>query len=266
MIRMRDETDRMHDETDGMHEGAESVVLIESADAGMAEGAPVFKGRMLHFGDLWTLLRKPVSFFDGSIKLDSQPLLFIVLLVIGASNAIDRIDSELMQYATSGNGMTGSGELNPIVDLVVSYGWISFWVYAILFGAISAGIAWIINGWWYGKRLEWCSERNITDVDRRLGRMSFFYNQLIPSALSVLMAVTYTFRHGDYIEAYFEMTLLDSFGAFMVLVLMTISVVNSYRTVCGVFPMKKWPARIWFLMLPIAIYLVAIIGALSLFM
>jgi hypothetical protein len=117
-------------------------------------------------------------------------------------------------------------------------------------GLIGAVSLWYLGGWWYNLRVRWSG---VPSHDKRQGRLIYIYSGLVEALPSLSYALLATAIYANYQAAWDAEELWSS----LLLVFPFWSVVVSYRGVRTSFPVKPWPARLWFLILPSLMYVFA---------
>ena len=157
-----------------------------------------------------------------------------------------RLDRMLIQ-ADLGRSRPGWATLEPIV----TESWFGFWVLVLGGGAVWAAFSWYAGGWWYGVRLRWAGVPKPPPVQPRLLHT---YSTLVAALASLVYAVIATFIFDSYADAWASE---ESWSA-LLLVFPFWSIVTSYRGLSTWYhPTKPWVARLWFVILPCLVYLVA---------
>lgn len=133
--------------------------------------------------------------------------------------------------------------------------WLGFWILVLGAGALSGVFLWWVGGWWFALRLRWSGA---ADPDRRLARLVMAYSAFIFSGPTVAAAAIYTLVYRSYAAAYAS----DELYSLALMIFPFWSVVVSYRGVRSLFEVGAWRSRIWFLILPLAVYVIAF-GALA---
>jgi hypothetical protein len=175
-----------------------------------------------------------------------------VALLAGISAASGRIDKELIR-ADLGQGRPGFEAFSD----VVLQSWLYYWPFVIALGVAWAAALWYIGGWWYRVRLKWSGSEN---PDKTLARIVYIYAQLVQAIPVVLALVVQTVVYENYLELWNSEATLS----LLLLAFPFWSCVTSYRGVRARFEAKRGRVMIWFLVLPILMYTLALglIGAL----
>ncbi|CAM4325484.1 hypothetical protein F901_01474 [Acinetobacter dispersus] len=191
-----------------------------------------------------TLFFQPKKFFSQSKNYHHQSIIFAAYL-IGIVAVMDRVDQKLLSAETSG--------IRPLIDWITG-SWLSYWLWVLGTGIISAVIAWLIQGWWYKKRLQFSGAK---EADPQLARHVYVLQSLVFVLPIVITTAIQTFLYPNYIEAYNQSTFLGLISV----PFLFLSCWVSYRGATQVFNTNGW-AKFWFLGLPILFY-VLIIGVFS---
>ncbi len=199
------------------------------------------------------LFLRPVHFLRSELALGQTPYVLLVTWCYGISSAVERLDSELLR-AEVGSPRPSWEQLEPIV----LGSWTGFWTWVAVIGAAGGLFAWWIGGWWYRMRLSFSGAR---DPDRRLARLVLVYTSFVFAGPSVLVALAYTILYENYRVAYETAELLPLVLVFFVFW----SVLTSYTGAITVFDVSRWRARLWFLILPVLVYLTVFGVAATLF-
>jgi hypothetical protein len=194
------------------------------------------------FGNLSDLFFRPTLFFKSQIAIGKLPYLFFITWIVGISGAMDRIDKQLLK-ASAGNSAALETFMGKIVD-----SWTAFWIFVMLMGAVSGYFLWLFGGWWYNTRLKICG---VVNHDKKNGRIVYIYTSFVYALPCVLTSIIQTFLYANYRDAYNS----DSLLTMLLLVFPFWAVINSYKAVNTVFETKKGKAKLWFLILPIIVYI-----------
>lgn len=187
------------------------------------------------------LLLQPERFFPQGARQLNGFLLVILVLALGASGTIGRMEMGALRSTATGNA------------LLAVKSWSSYWS-AVLAGCLVGGpIAYFVWGWWYRVRARWSGA---TDVDARLARrICLITDAVIAVPLLVLTAVD-SWRYGDPVAMW-------NGGDVVAMTAMTApfwSIFVSYRAVRASFSVIRARAIIWFVILPAAFYVSFTLG------
>ncbi|WP_336042372.1 hypothetical protein [Acinetobacter dispersus] len=191
-----------------------------------------------------TLFFQPKKFFSQSKTYHHQSIIVIAYL-IGVVTVMDRIDQQLLRAETTNR----TSFMSSAVD-----SWSSYWLWVLGMGIISAAFGWLIQGWWYKKRLQFSGAK---EADPQLARHVYVLQSFVFALPIVITTAIQTFLYPNYIEAYNQSTILG----FISVPFLFLSCWVSYRGATQVFHTNGW-AKFWFLGLPILFY-VLIIGVFS---
>jgi hypothetical protein len=195
-----------------------------------------------HLVDLFV---RPSRFFTGQLALGKTPYAVLVAWCYGVAAAIDRIDQNLLR-AQLGRPRPGWDNLAPfVVD-----SWSGFWLFVLASGAVGGLFLWWLGGWWFAVRVRWSG---VAAPDRRLARLVMAYSAFVHSAPLVVATAISTFFFASYAEAFDA----DESYSLVLLAFPFWSAVTSYSGVRSVFGVSGWRPRLWFLILPCLLYLVA---------
>ena len=199
------------------------------------------------------LFFQPGKFFSDLSILMQTKYVVPVTWVFGLSQAIDKIDEELLK-ADLGSSSARSEFIIPFIDT-----WTNYWAFILVYGTISALFLWWIGGWWYRIRLEWSGAK---DPDHRLARVVYIYASFVVAAPSVIIALIQTSMYDNYLQSYNSGDLWTS----IIILFLFWSLVTSYIGVRTTFTVSRWKARTWFIILPGLLYFLILGGAVLLFM
>lgn len=187
---------------------------------------------------------RPTTYFQ-TVTMDRGKYWLGALWLLGVASTLGQVDKNLMR-ADLGQPRAGWDALGPIV----MGSWWSFWVFLLGVGVAAAAMHWYVGGWWYNLRIRWAGA---PAHDKRTGRLVFVFARLVVAAPSVAYAVIATALYEDYLAAWRAEELWST----VLLLFPFWSVVVSYRGVRASFPVKVGRARVWFLLLPFAVYVIA---------
>ncbi|MCP3984405.1 MAG: hypothetical protein GY723_08445 [bacterium] len=210
---------------------------------GNAEAAPLIPASMA------ALFFRPRHFFSGHFALGSTPYLLFVILIVGIAGVMRNIENKLA-------GAELGGRESIYTSLAES--WLTYWGCVVLLGVIGGVFLWALGGWWYRMRIRFSGAK---DVDPQEARLVYIYASYVWSLPNVLWIVAATLLYANFLEYWHT----DELWSSLLLVFPIWSVWVSYRGAREVFEVKRWPARIWLFILPIAIYTIAFLGMILLF-
>jgi len=187
------------------------------------------------------LFFRPSRLFADLTPLKTKPLWIIVAWICGVSSAIDRADTVMLKSDLSGNE-------SPSMQLLDS--WAAFWPFILIVGSFYAALVWLIGGWWYRVRLKWSGDAN---ADRFSARIVFSYTSLITALPAIAATLISTFVYESYRAAWSS----DEAWSALLVVFIAWDIIASYKGVRVAFAVTKWKARLWFLILPLAFFIVA---------
>jgi hypothetical protein len=188
---------------------------------------------------------RPTRFFSSPLGLGQTPYILFVTWCYGIASAIDRVDQELLR-AEVGRPRPGWDVWGPMV----TESWLGYWGFVLGMGAVSGLFLWWLGGWWYHVRLRWAGD---ADPDRRLARLVYVYSSFVWSGPAIAAALVATVAFANYTEAWNS----DQPYSIALLIFPFWSVVTSYLGARVIFDVSPRRARLWFLILPMALYVVA---------
>lgn len=191
--------------------------------------------------NLFSLFFQPKKFFSQAPSYHHQSIILITYC-IGIFLVMDRIDQSLLKDSSA------TGLMNTITN-----SWLFYWLWVLGFGMVSAAFAWLIQGWWYKKRLQWSG---VKDADPQLARHVWALQSFVAAFPIILVTIFQTVLYSSYRDAYENSSILN----LIALPFMFWSCWVSYRGATGVFPVNGW-AKFWFFIGSMLFYLIAI-GAL----
>ncbi len=182
------------------------------------------------------LLLRPERFFGVLLNSRFQEFPFLAIWIWGVAGAMDQIDTRLMLKEMT-IGTSGLAE--------IASSWPRLWITIVVVGLIRGPFAWLIGGWWYRMRLRFSGAK---DVHPRHARYVYLYSNLVYGVPLLIVLALDTGFYPNYKSAALG-------GAFWLSLLATAlwSIFVSYRAAIGCFGVRRNPARIWFLILPIVI-------------
>lgn len=194
------------------------------------------------------LFLRPKRFFATPQNLEHRGALVTAALLMGISGAMGRIDKKIMQAEL---GRT-SKSWERLSDWMLS-SWFNYWLVVLVAGVFGAFFLWYLKGWWYKKRLQWAGAE---DPSLPLARRVHAMQELVMAGPAVLWTFIQTFLYANYREAWQA----DELWSSSILIFVFLSCWTSYVGATTTFQLSQTKARVWFLILPVILYLVAIGG------
>lgn len=194
--------------------------------------------RTFDWGSLADLYLRPARFFRSALPLDDRRYLYTALLIGGIVGAQGRIDSNIMR-AELGSPRAGWDTLEPML----MGSWPGYWLFSLTAGLVTALFIWYIGGWWYGLRIRWSGA---PARDKRQARITYVWVGLVAALPGLLYVIISTMVFPDYGAAWAS----EELFSILLVIFPFWGAVVSYRAVRTQFPVKVWPARFWFLILP----------------
>lgn len=186
---------------------------------------------------LWLFFR-PGLFFRHFVIADVPQLSGFAFYLFGVASAADSIDQRMMRDDLLGRGTA-----------ILAESWPFYWLTVLSLGVISAGMIFLVGGWWYRKRLEFCGARR---PDQRLTRRVYVFASLVWAIPGLLYTV---WNSAVYATPRIANQTNDAGGIVLIGFLLW-SLFTSYHGVTSAFELRRGAARFWFLVLPIALYAV----------
>lgn len=197
---------------------------------------------------LLALFFRPRAFF-GRLRVDELPTLTaLACYILGVSSAIDQIDMRLLR-----DDVQGRARLAFLAD-----DWSAYWLVAVIAGVFSALLLFLVGGWWYRCRLQFCGAIH---PSKRLARRVYVFASVV-WALPALAYAAWTSAVYASPRAASEG---DDWGSVILLGCLFWSVLTSYRGATTVFQLRRWAGRVWFLILPAAAYASLLLVAIAVF-
>jgi len=200
----------------------------------------------LSLTSLARLYLNPKRFFENTARLTKTPEIVVVAWIAGITYAMGRIDKKLMK--------SDFGRVDSAWEEIgqwLSESWINYWGLVLVLGVINGAILWYLGGWWYRRRLVWSNAGNVLPVH---ARSVYVYQDLVQSAPMLVIALVQTSIFSNYMEAWNS----EEYWSLILLLFVFWSCLTSYKAATTCFPVTVWKARVWFLILPISLYVVAL--------
>lgn len=188
------------------------------------------------------LFIKPKIFFETIKKIDMSHI-HIVTYLVAIFMVMDRIDGKLAK-----NSLSANPDFSAYSFILDSWG--NYWLSVLGLGVIASFIVWFFYGWWYEIRLKWCGVENInTDLVRRVNVLQWF----VVALPAIIVTIIQTFIYENYLETF----LSEEIWSGIIFILFSFySCWVSYTASKVVFTANN-KALIWFLILPLVVYLIA---------
>lgn len=186
------------------------------------------------------LFLRPTRFFSSGTPYGMQDALVFVAWVVGMNVIVGRIERVMMR-----------AELEQSTSPpAVPDSWVDFWLVVLVGGLIAGMLIWHLGTWWYRVRLRWSGAK---DPDVARARTVYLFASLVWAGPAMLWQVIDTFRFPDYLASW-------NGASPWLLVLMILpfwSVWVAYRGARTAFDTRPGRARWWMLIMPSAVYLIA---------
>jgi hypothetical protein len=189
---------------------------------------------------------RPTRFFSSQLALGRTPYLLLVTWCFGIASAMDRVDQELLRAEF--------GQARPAWDVwapIVTQSWAGYWAFVLAMGVLSGLFLWWLGGWWYRVRLGWAGEPS---PDARLARLVYVYSSFVCAGPTVVLALLQTGWFENYAAAWNADELYSS----ALLIFLFWSLGTSYFGARALFRVSRWGARLWFVVLPAALYVLTL--------
>ncbi|GAA5214068.1 YIP1 family protein [Corallincola platygyrae] len=223
-----------------MSENTTEVIASEEVEAST--------GFAYLFQNIHRLFFQPSKFFSDIQRLQSTGLIYVSLLFFGMSNIISRVDSQLIK-----SDLGAASNSNDFMLSIASEGWFKFWALVTVLGAISGFFTWLIGGWFFNLRLSWSGAKEFEKED---GRTVFLFSNMVEFLPHIISVVIFTLVYSDYFT-YFK---ADELWSAILFIFPFWSVVVCYKGIRANFDVVRWRAMIWFVVLPLVIYLLIYAG------
>ncbi|MGP1345925.1 MAG: hypothetical protein ACTS3F_04550 [Phycisphaerales bacterium] len=181
---------------------------------------------------------RPDVFFRHFIRNHYAAITFLCCWVLGMAHVWDR----LMQRAMTGR-----------LDEEIGGSWGVVWLLIGLVGLLGGALRYFIGGWWYRVRLGWCGHKG---SDPKIARRVYIYASMIVGLPAFALLLNGWVSQPTPAAAAVHESWLD-----VLMVLFPFwSVVASFVGVRTVFKVRTGPAVVWFLVLPMLVYSLAIVA------
>ena len=207
----------------------------------LGAGAPRVRSP-LSLASLGDLYLAPSRFFAQPARLAKRPELLLVAWAAGIAYAMDRVESRLVAAELGANARRAEQ-----IWASIGASWPLYWAVILGVGLLNGLILYWLAGWWYRKRLQWSGARRAAPAD---ARATYVYQDLVQTAPALLVALAHTLLFPHFRAAWESEELWST----LVVVFVFWSCATSFRGVCAGFPVVRWKARLWFLILPAGLY------------
>lgn len=183
------------------------------------------------------LLLRPERFLRALVRFrpDAKPLLLI--WIVGVSASLANLSSRITVMNTMG------------LEIPTFFTqWVKVWPLVIAGGLVAGPVAWIFHGWWYRVRLRF-SGAPPDQISHNAARLVWLYATAVWAVPAVAVDLMATPLHTDL-----QAAITKDFFGLTVLAMCCWACYVSYRGAVSCFPVKRGPARWWFLILPLAVY------------
>lgn len=189
------------------------------------------------------LFFRPSRYFAQLGHFDHTFAIVFCAFVMGMASSIDRINQVIISL----------GALRELPMLNDSYlwfinGWAHYWQNVLVSAFISALLLFYGGGWWYAVRLRWSDAKEVVLVD---ARRLYTFQEFVYSAPFVIAAIVQTFMYANYAQV----APAKNMWLYIALFFSLWSCWTSYAAVCAAYTLSKSKAMIFFLILPVVIYL-----------
>ena len=187
---------------------------------------------------LWPvyLFARPKTFFMRCVIEPAPLTVWAAAVIYGVAGTIDRIEIKMLQ-----------GRPLPFEDA-----WVGYWQTALGIGAFTALLYFWIGGWWYRTRLLFSGA---VDPDKNMARRVYLFASQIYAIPTVLASLIETWAYTTPSQAANDLRFWYLYTPFVALPFW--SVIVSYIGVRTTFKVGKWSSRLWFLILPCVVYVLA---------
>lgn len=191
--------------------------------------------RDFQMNDLVNLFFKPSKFATTGLNFVKSNYIYILALIVGLAKATDRIDKQGMKYSLT---MKESDLINSIMN-----NWAVFWIYAVLIGIFGVFLIYWIWGSWYSVRIKWSGCK---DIDFKEGRALYMWTAAMGNAPFLISMIVSTFMYKNFVE-YFA---TESMLSYIFIVIPFWKCICDYKILRARYNLRRWPARMWFIILP----------------
>lgn len=190
---------------------------------------------------LWylDLLFRPTRFFSSWVEHPPQIVVVAAAWVMGVALAVDRIETQ-MAKADFGAGANDYGWLMD--------SWSTWWGFVLLMGAFGGAMHYVLGGWWFRVRLGWSGD---AAPDPVLARRVYCFGSLVDSVPFILVALWQAIVYASPLDSW-----QGDDWSFLVVLFVPWACFVRYRGARACFDVRPWRARVWFFVLPVAVFVV----------
>jgi len=199
---------------------------------------------------LWLayLVFRPTKFFQYYVVRSVPALTALCAWAYGISAVVDRIETRVMT-----NRLTGRP--SPFDALLAD--WRLYWGVCVVGGVVSGFLYYHLGGWWFRKRLGFSGAK---DAERGLARRVYLFAAQAYTVPFIVYSGWQTLHYATPRTAHDG----NDWGGLVVLGFLFWSIYVQYLGVRTVFPVRPGAARVWFLILPSALYSLLLAGVMAL--
>lgn len=202
--------------------------------------------KKVSFKDIFTLYFKPSKFLNSGLDLENKKYIILIIMLFGVDKLCVLINKEINR---SGFGVYES----MYAPFVKSWG--AFWIGVLTIGFLSGVIGYYMSGIWCWLMMKWSCKDRIELKEARVINAWSFLIYLNPLFLLMCFA---TIMHSNFFQYYMDSNLIY----FIILVFPFWRSINQYKMIKSKYDTKKWVLRTWFLIIPITLYALSVIGIL----
>ncbi len=190
---------------------------------------------------LWPfyLYFRPKVFFEHFTDCSSA-LMGLFAWMMGLGLCISRVDFYFYHH----------GKRLSLHD-IASQSWGQFWPYLGAYAIFVTIIVYLIGGWWYRLRIRFSGGGK---VDAYVSRRVYIFSYQVFVIPIIIRSIFETFCFATPLEAKASESLLYDIFPIIGAILLLWSSYISYRGVRVCFEVRKWAARIWFIIIPVLYY------------
>jgi hypothetical protein len=196
----------------------------------------------INFIDFWSnLFLRPKKFFKKYYSEEKKwmPFFNIAAVIFGFWYWLDYVERKL----------------DKLMEAWMISGWTEYLIFAILWGALWGVLSYFIWGWFYNMRIKF--SKGTKDIDK--WRQLNMYSSIPIYTYLIIVTIIEIFIYNDfndYINNYSENIAITMVVLWLLMMYYWIYVSYSWVTTITDIEKKRW--RIWFLILPVLFYTLAV--------